>query len=203
MVPRFRSTPYKFPPRPWPSPSSSPRTCPHALQAWQIAPEPRLFPANFLRASAFRVPSTPAAPGTPRTRSYAPALRPLARVRAAHPDTEAPPSRRSVSSLAPRRGSAQPGRDLLQRPPQLMPRAQQQHPNKGPPHAQRLRDFVVTHIRVVPQRQRHPRPVRQLLERLPHLLARMLFKQSLQLPRIRMLQRHAFNVARFQVLPHA
>src|SRR5579872_5020 len=203
MVLRFRSTPYKFPPRPWPSPSSIPKTCPTASLAWQIAPAPHPSPANLFPASASRVPTTRAAPGTPRTHSCTPALRPLARARAAHPNIKAPPPHRSVSSPAPRCRSAQPGRGLLQRPPQLMPRAQQQHANERPPHAQRLGDFVVAHIRVVPQRQRHPRSVRQLLERFPHLLARVLFEQSLQLPRIRMLQRHALDVARFQILPHA
>ncbi len=81
-----------------------------------------------------------------------------------------------------------------------MPCAQQHHAHKGAPHSQRIRNFVVAHIRVIAHHQRHARPAAQFVQRLAHFFAGTLLNQLIQLAGVRMLQRHIFHIARFLVL---
>src|SRR6267143_1397969 len=82
-----------------------------------------------------------------------------------------------------------------------MPRAQQHYAYKGPPYAQRIRNFVVTHVRVVAHHQRHPRSRSQFVQRLAHFFASALLDQPVELARVRVLQRNTIHVFGLFVLP--
>src|SRR6266403_5832976 len=77
----------------------------------------------------------------------------------------------------------------FKRLPQLMPRAKQHHTHKGAAHSERVGNFVVTHIRVVAQHQRHARSRSQFVQRLADLFAGSFFDQLIELIWIRMLER--------------
>src|SRR5208337_4716451 len=74
-----------------------------------------------------------------------------------------------------------PVRDIAQRMSEFVPRAQQHHAHKRPPHAQSVCNFVVTHVRVVAHHQSHARPRAQLVERLANLFAGTFFDQLFEL----------------------
>ena len=58
---------------------------------------------------------------------------------------------------------------------QLMPRAKQHHAHKGAAHTERIGNFVVTHIRVIAQNQRHACARAKFIERFANFLAGSLF----------------------------
>src|SRR5260370_24267041 len=163
------------------------------LQAWRAS------------AAAIRVPRRASACGRRRNPACARIHPARARGRAAAPGTAGRSFHPDGSSLvlSSRSRSASRGQRArtLQRLPQFVPRAQQHHAYKGPPHAQRIRNFVVTHVRVIAHHQRHTRPPSQLVQRLADLLAGALLDQPLELIRVRVFQRHAIYVFALFILP--
>jgi hypothetical protein len=85
---------------------------------------------------------------------------------------------------------------------QLMPRAQQQHSYERAPHSQRVRYFLVTHVREISQHQRHPRAIGKPRQPGAHFFAGVLRLKVFELPGIGMLQRQRVHVAGFEVLPN-
>src|SRR5690348_4382808 len=120
--------------------------------------------------------------------------------RAARRDKERRSSRRSGSCLAPSSGVPHSGGSALHNFAKLMARAQQKHSYKRAAHAQSFSNLVIVHFGVVTQREGHARAAGKLLQRLAHVLARFFGDEPLQLTGISVLQRHAFNVSRFQIL---
>src|SRR5882724_396661 len=90
----------------------------------------------------------------------------------------------------------------FERLPQLMPSAKQHDAHKGAPHAELIGNFVVTHVRVVAQHQRHARARRQFVQRLANFLARALLDQLLELVRVGMLERQGIQIFGFLILPN-
>lgn len=84
-----------------------------------------------------------------------------------------------------------------------MPGAQQQYAHKSSAHAERVRNFVITHVRVVAQDKRHARAVRQFGEAAANFLAGVLGLEAFDLARIGMFERKRIKVARFEILPNA
>src|SRR5215469_5493015 len=84
-----------------------------------------------------------------------------------------------------------------------MPRAQKKYAHERTPHADRIGNFVVTHVRVVSQDQRHPGPVRQPRQTRTDFLAGVFGLQAFELVRIWMLERQCLEVACFEVLTYA
>src|SRR5258706_3403944 len=100
------------------------------------------------------------------------------------------------------------GAVLSQRLPQFMPCPQEHDPYKLPADTQGVRNFVVTHIRVVAHHQRHSCAHAQGVQSLAHLFAGAFLDQLFQLIRLRAFQRnvvhiiHVFIVASFPAAQH-
>src|SRR5882724_3862489 len=161
-----------------------------------------LLPALLASKDAILFPSPAAASGICRSSACALKLPAPACVPTAVRDKACRLSRRDVPALrlfADRRtdnsvaNSSRTSRRhracALKRLPQLMPRAKQHHTHKGAAHSERIGNFVVTHIRVVAQHQRHARSRSQFVQRFANLFAGTFFDQLIELIWIRMLER--------------
>src|SRR6266478_1527142 len=86
------------------------------------------------------------------------------------------------------------GAVLSQRLPQFMPCPQEHDPYKLPADAQGVRNFVVTHIRVVAHHEGHASAHAKRVESLAHLFAGAFLDQLFELVRLRTFQRDVVNV---------
>src|SRR6266436_478784 len=163
-----------------------------------------LLPASPASGAAIPAPAPAAAFGTRRILAYARKLPARASAPVAVRCTARVSFRPDASSFLPvfrSRGSSRRQRRVaFQRLPQFVPRAEQHHAHKGAPHSQRIRNFVVAHVRVIAHHQRHARPAAQFVQRFAHFFAGALLDQLIQLAGVGMLQRHIFQIVRFFIL---
>ncbi len=84
--------------------------------------------------------------------------------------------------------------------PEFVPRAQQNHAYKRPPHAQGVCNLVIAHVRVIAHHQGHASAQAQFVERSADFFAGAFFDQFFQLIGLRRFQWHLGDVFRFLAL---
>src|SRR6202046_545776 len=161
-----------------------------------------LPPRAIRAATPLRSRAHEAVRGTPRRKQRAQLYRARARRRVEIPNRAAQSSRRSDSCFSPGGSAYQRSVSPCQYIAQLVSRAQQQHSHKRAAHPQRVGNLVITHFCEVAQNQRHPRPVRELLQTVAYFFAAVLRLQTLKLARIGMLERQRLQISRLQILPY-